>query len=179
VTPERWQQIARVYQSAIEQPPAARGAFLADMCGEDSDLRREVESLLARGDARVLVDQPVDVAAAAVMSGAPGLAPGSFVGPYRVTALIGEGGMGQVIARTTRSCDSAADTDGQEKRCTRSHQSRERSRRFGAVRCCAIRRERLFHPTAAGSPMPRAAMATRFPAARCWCSLFQRQASGM
>jgi hypothetical protein len=58
VTPERWQQIARVYQLAIERPPAARGALLADVCGEDSDLRREVESLLARGDARVLVDQP-------------------------------------------------------------------------------------------------------------------------
>ena len=48
MTPERWQQVARVYQSALERAPAARGAFLADACRDDSDWRREVESLLAR-----------------------------------------------------------------------------------------------------------------------------------
>ena len=96
MTPERWQQVARVYESALGQPPATRGAFVANACRDDSDLRREVESLRARDDAHVLVDRPIDVAAAAVMGGAPGLTAGSFVGPYRVTALIGEGGMGQV-----------------------------------------------------------------------------------
>src|SRR5262245_13888793 len=96
MTPERWQQISRVYQSALEQAPATRAAFLVDACRDDSDLQREVESLLSRDDAHVLVDQPVDVAAAAVIGSAPGLTPGSSVGPYRVTALIGEGGMGQV-----------------------------------------------------------------------------------
>jgi len=96
MTPERWQQIARVYQSALEHAPATRGAFLADACRHDSDLRREVESLLAEEHASVLVDHAVDVAAAAVMPSAPGLAPGAAIGPYRVMALIGEGGMGQV-----------------------------------------------------------------------------------
>src|SRR4029453_16205939 len=72
-------------------------------CRDDSDLRREVESLLAREGASVLVDRPVDLAAAAVIGNAPGLLPGSLVGPYRVTGLIGEGGMGQVYrARDTK-----------------------------------------------------------------------------
>jgi len=96
MTSERWQQISRVYQSALGHSPAARGAFVADACRDDSDLRREVESLLAREHAHVMVDEPIAVAAAAVMDGASSLRAGSFVGPYRVTALIGEGGMGQV-----------------------------------------------------------------------------------
>jgi serine/threonine-protein kinase len=95
MTPERWQQVSRVYQSALERAPATRGAFVADACRDDSDLRREVESLLAREHAHVMVDDPVDAAAAALM-GAPSLAAGSMIGPYRVTTLIGEGGMGQV-----------------------------------------------------------------------------------
>src|SRR5512138_864481 len=96
MTPERWQQISLVYQSALDKAPAARAAFVAEACRDDSDLRREVESLLARESAHVMVDDPVDVVAAAVIGSAPGLTAGSFVGPYRVTALLGFGGMGQV-----------------------------------------------------------------------------------
>jgi eukaryotic-like serine/threonine-protein kinase len=96
MTPERWQQVARVYQSVMEQAPAARGAFLADACRDDSALRREIESLLARENAQVLLDQPVEMAAAAVLDHSSGLAPGTTIGPYLVTALIREGGMGQV-----------------------------------------------------------------------------------
>jgi len=96
MTPERWQRVAELYQSALEHTPAARSAFLAEACRDDSDLRREVESLLAQEHASVLVDHAVDIAAAAVMSPAPGLVPGAVIGPYRVMALIGEGGMGQV-----------------------------------------------------------------------------------
>ena len=96
MTPERWEQIAHLYQAALEQPSEARAKWLAEACGDDAALRREVESLIAREDAAVLIDQPLDVAAAAALSDAPRLDPGTSVGPYRVSGLIGEGGMGQV-----------------------------------------------------------------------------------
>ena len=96
MTPERWEQIAQIYQAALERPQEARTAWLAEACGHDPGLRSEVESLLAREDAAILIDQPLDVAAAAALSDAPRLEPGTSVGPYRVSALIGEGGMGQV-----------------------------------------------------------------------------------
>ena len=34
MTPERWQQVARVYQSALEQAPAARDTFVASVTTE-------------------------------------------------------------------------------------------------------------------------------------------------
>ena len=96
MTPERWQQISRVYQSALEQAPASRDAFVADACRDDSDLRREVESLLAREHARVMVDEPIDVAAAAIVDDDRGRQPNECLGPYRIERLIGAGGMGRV-----------------------------------------------------------------------------------
>jgi hypothetical protein len=46
--PIRWQQIEQLYQAALEQEPGQRDAFLGEVCGDDEDLRREVESLLAQ-----------------------------------------------------------------------------------------------------------------------------------
>jgi len=103
MTPERWARAAELYESALAVDPAGRAAFLAQACRDDSALRREVESLLVQEQAAVLVDHPVDVAAAAVLGDAPGLQPNDRVGPYVVAGLLGAGGMGQVYrARDTK-----------------------------------------------------------------------------
>ena len=47
MNPERLRQIENLYRAALEQQPGRRSAFLARSCGEDEDLRREVESLFA------------------------------------------------------------------------------------------------------------------------------------
>ena len=106
MTPERWEQIAHIYQAALERAPEARAAWLTEACGDDAELRREVESLIAREDAAVLIDQPLDVAAAAALSDAPRLDPGTPVGPYRVSGLIGQAAWARCIARTIRSCSA-------------------------------------------------------------------------
>src|SRR4029453_5602929 len=93
---ERWQRVARIYESALEREPAERGAFLAEAGADDAELRREVESLLAQGNAQLLMERPLLKAAAAVLDDDRDLAPGVQLGPYRIHQLIGAGGMGQV-----------------------------------------------------------------------------------
>ena len=41
-----WAEIKRLYNAAVEAQENERAAFLEKACGEDSELRREVESLL-------------------------------------------------------------------------------------------------------------------------------------
>ena len=43
---ERLQQIEEIFHRALEQEPAQREAFVRQACRDDSDLRREVVSLL-------------------------------------------------------------------------------------------------------------------------------------
>jgi thioredoxin-like negative regulator of GroEL len=50
MTPERWQQIDRLLEQALEEKPEKRSAFLDKACAGDEVLRREAESLLAAHD---------------------------------------------------------------------------------------------------------------------------------
>lgn len=42
---DRLKQIEEIYHAALEIAPDERESFFANQCGEDEDLRREVESL--------------------------------------------------------------------------------------------------------------------------------------
>ena len=44
--PERWQQVKRVLESALESPERDRDAFVRDQCAGDASLQRAVESLI-------------------------------------------------------------------------------------------------------------------------------------
>ena len=47
MTPEHWQRIKALLESALEREPGERSAFLNEACAGDSSLRNEVESLIA------------------------------------------------------------------------------------------------------------------------------------
>src|SRR5207247_932592 len=99
MTPERWQQVKQIFQSAIERPPSERDGFISQACADDPDLRSQVRSLISSYDEADDSFQTVAVNVAAQMifdDEAKSLL-GRCIGPYEVTERIGRGGMGEVF----------------------------------------------------------------------------------
>src|SRR5215813_3230580 len=96
MTPERWKQIDQLLQEALERGPAERAAFLDRACGDDGELRHEVESLLGfHNRAETFIETPPAVMAAALLEATESRA-GQTIGHYEIIREIGRGGMGKV-----------------------------------------------------------------------------------
>jgi serine/threonine-protein kinase len=88
--PERHRKASNVFNAALELPEAERDTFLATACAGDSDLEREVRSLLQHDvpDSQIGTEpgpqsEPRDMA-------------GRTVGRFRIVSVLGRGGMGIV-----------------------------------------------------------------------------------
>ena len=103
MTPERWRRITQVFHLARACDLSARAALLEEACADDLALRVEVEALLAAEDYAGAFGQTLGLLAGEE----PRLDPGMPFGAYRIDALIGAGGMGEVY----RAHDTRLDRD--------------------------------------------------------------------
>lgn len=110
MSPERWQRIEGILDDVLELPTEDAAAHLDVSCGDDAELRAEVEALLAaekhsegilEGSAAELAHDLFNGASSdgsAVEAGIETYAKleGTKIGPYRILHLLGAGGMGDV-----------------------------------------------------------------------------------
>ena len=104
MTAPDYARVEELYHAALAAPPEARARYLAEACGGDETLRREVESLLGAHDAAgdFISTPALHVAATWVVDDEAAFA-GRAIGAYDQLALVGRGGMGVVYAaRDTR-----------------------------------------------------------------------------
>ncbi len=106
---DRQSRVKKVFEAASDRPLEERPSYLDEACGDDADLRHEVESLLlererltigdgvsdASNDQADFIEDPLQQVRSAgiesVMDGIP-----DSIGRYRIVSLLGEGGMGRV-----------------------------------------------------------------------------------
>src|SRR5881227_1739885 len=99
MTPERWQQLKQIFQSALERNPAERSAFLSEACADDPALRSQVESLISSHDQAGDSIEAMAAEAATEMldDDQAGSIVGKQIGHYQVLSRIGRGGMREVF----------------------------------------------------------------------------------
>src|SRR5262245_36934293 len=109
MNPHRWEQIDELLSAALELDTDKRAAFLNEACAEDQELRKEVESLLAADEKEQnrIERYPMQLAAELLAEQQTVLASGSSIGHYKILAMIGSGGMGEVY----RASDSRIGRD--------------------------------------------------------------------
>ena len=96
--PERWLRLKDAFEGARALALDARAAYLAEVCNGDEALRHEVELLLAHSDqAASFLETPAMPFDDSFMARS---LEGQCIGPYQVSALIGTGGMGEVVQAT-------------------------------------------------------------------------------
>ena len=104
MSPERWQEIEKVYDGALACEPGQRRAFLDQSCAGDTELRSQVDWMLAhQNEAGRFMRVPAVEAAAQLLTIDPeGSLTGVTLGPYHGLSLIGVGGMGEVYTARNR-----------------------------------------------------------------------------
>ena len=94
----RWQQVKELFSAALERDVSTRSAFLDSACAGDTDLRAELDSLIAAHDTtNDFIETPAAHRALGIQPDAePRPWIGRRVGDYRLVEEVGRGGMSEV-----------------------------------------------------------------------------------
>ncbi len=97
---ERWQKIERLFHAAREIAPAERAVYLQEACAGDGELRQEIEALLAADGGKPLdIRHTIEEEASELLEEeAESAWAGKRLGNWRITGLLGQGGMGAVYS---------------------------------------------------------------------------------
>lgn len=90
MNPERWKNLEQIFHCALERHAESRAAFLETACGQDHELRLEVETLLAQVESSDDFLEPPTGDKASVNP------LGGLIGNFQIQSLMGVGGMGEV-----------------------------------------------------------------------------------
>lgn len=94
---EKWNRMKDIFAECVELPFGERNAFLAKSCGEDADLRREIDSLLAAHDEENNLLELNSLDLGERLSDTESVMTERRFGRYRIVREIGSGGMGSVF----------------------------------------------------------------------------------
>jgi serine/threonine-protein kinase len=99
---EKWEKAKEIFHAALEKDEEQREAFLQEVCGDDRELRHEVDSLLASFDKAEDFFEGFAVASAKelMQSDESASLGGRRIGNYTIIKEIGRGGMGAVYLAT-------------------------------------------------------------------------------
>ena len=98
MTPERWDQISEIFSAILELHPSEREAYLDKTCADDTELRNEVEGLLARNEQasrEKFLEERVPWNPSEHRDD-EGEMVGRRIGPYEIVRFLDGGGMGDV-----------------------------------------------------------------------------------
>ena len=97
MTRERWRQIEETFEAAAQIEPEKRAAYTAEVCGEDHELRDEVDAMFVLdGQFPELLHTGIQREAEWLSSDVGASVIGQRVGAYRIDGVLGRGGMGAV-----------------------------------------------------------------------------------